>query len=136
MKSLLSLFLVAPIFAYASDWQYVTHGSDMILNIDRSSISILKDGKRKAWKEYAFTEAQTIIGDTKQYKRIMLLSVFNCTARTSSVIQEVYYDDVDRGKVVRSMTYPIDKVEYSDVVPESFDEAALNVVCNYKFKTK
>lgn len=116
----------------AANWKVTGQSDNLVMEVDLASIGNLKNGQKKAWKSYLFVEPQTLIGTSQNYQKVLLLSYYNCAERTSATTQEVYYDAIEGGKVIYSISNQIQRVEFNDVVPGSFDERALETVCDFK----
>lgn len=134
MKRIFLAAIFAPALAMGADWKTVASSADMMMQIDPGTIVVLKDGNRKAWKEFLFQKPQKTV-DGKEFNRSVVLSAFNCSEKTTAVVQEAEYDRID-GSVISSASTPISRAAYQDVIPGSFDEAALGFVCSSPAKKR
>ena len=135
MRKILFAFAFIPIFASAADWKNISQSSDMMMQIDTTSISLAKNGARKAWVEFIYTKPQKS-RKNKSFLRSVTLFLYNCSERTVAPIQEVDYDHIVNGIVVNSAFTPQEIAQFIDVVPGSFNEDALNFVCGEKIQKK
>ncbi len=70
----------------------------------------------------------------KVYSRVVNMYIIDCSDRTSATERELLYDSVFEGKVVQDIAIPRAKLEFAEVVPESFGENVLNFVCKASLK--
>jgi hypothetical protein len=122
------VLVLLPALSFAAEWKNISRSDDMLMQIDPGSITVLRPGVRKAWKEFLYTNPQHS-KDGKSFIRTVMLSIYDCTARMVAPIQEVDYDHVMNGSVVASISTPAARAHFLDVVPNSFDEAAMDFVC-------
>ena len=53
------------------------------------------------------------------------LVVFNCSQRTSAVLQSIRYEDVEQTVIVDSRAWPLSRGAFAEVAPETLGEANL-----------
>lgn len=128
----LTLLLAGP--ASASDWQIAAllDKDSGHVEIDVSSIST-KGKLRKAWFKWTHSTPQKIPPSSRtdayiqNYTTSKDLNYFNCSERTSSAIQTIYYDN--KGTVVGSSSINASLAQYDEVAPDTVGETMLETVC-------
>lgn len=135
MKFLRNLTLAALILstsaAAASDWVIVEANEVGVIAVDKQSISLVSPGVRKAWVKYSLNEPEVLKeGFPATYMVAMTLQYMDCSNKSISIAQTVYYADALRRERVSSEKFKTQ--DYSDVVPDSIGEATHFLVCNPK----
>lgn len=84
----------------AANWELAT-GSDNGLMVYIDTQSVKRTGSRvKVWERWTYDSPQTSNGNSFQSAR--LLHIYDCANRTSAMMREVLYSEVDGGNVVKS----------------------------------
>jgi hypothetical protein len=134
MRKILILFFLCG-NAFASDWHSISENPEISVSVDKQSIST-SGSWRKAWVSYTYGSPLKVSDyTTKTYQSIKNLSAFNCQDRTSASMQSVLYSgQYGNGDSVSSYVVPKNKLDFSDVVPDTHGEAILNFVCTYPIR--
>jgi hypothetical protein len=130
MKKILIAAFFIPVVANAAQWVEISNGSTAVVRVDTQSVVSLNGTTKKAWLEFVYPQArQTDSG--KWYKKALTQLAFDCSKRATAALQDVLYES-SAGNVVESSSIPKNQILFIDVVPESFAEEALNLVCKKK----
>lgn len=126
MKYILATLLLISFNCYASDWRVEGGGDGINFLVDYSSIAN-KGKNKKVWVSFEYEELEGK-GEHK-HDSAKNLWVFNCSEKTVATAQDIAYLG---NRVVK--TYNLGRYElvYSDVVPDSYAEAAFEIACNKK----
>lgn len=134
MKNIMLMVLIFSVsFAHASDWTQVSGSDAMKVYFDKASV--VRSGKmRKAWVTYSYKEAQT--SNSKPYKSVKSLGLYSCSERMSGDFQMTWYaEEIGLGLVTSTWQIPTKDIRFSEVVPDSVGEGALNAICQIKIPT-
>lgn len=136
MKHLVPIIFLAAVFAAAAgpgalsvEWTPIGYGtledsSRFDVFIDTQSIRTV-NGKTRFWQGHVFYEEQPLPSG-KSYIRITIGKAVDCTSRTDSNVEAVFY--APDGSVVDNYTAGAAS-EFKPVVPETISEAVLGFVC-------
>jgi hypothetical protein len=131
MKKLLLAFLLTPLLAHAASWVAVNAGSGSQSFIDKGSI-IRSAGGYKVWSLMSYAKEQTTREGTP-YMSVKALHQYSCAERTVTLLSQVYYGEaMGKGPVAQNIKY--EKFTPEDIVPDSTQEGALQMVCKGKKK--
>ncbi|MFL6657322.1 MAG: surface-adhesin E family protein [Massilia sp.] len=126
MRKLLLLALLMPLAAQAASWVSVGSNGESQSFIDKASILKTVDGY-KAWSLTSYSKEQTS-QDGSSYQSVKELHVYACKARTVTLLSQVYYSaPMGKGPVAQNIKY--EKFSAEDIIPDSTDDSALQVVC-------
>lgn len=131
----LALFMSSHI--YASDWEPISFGADVVTYVDKESIRFQK-GSVKAWTKWMHMSPQKVEMSypEKTFTLTKQLSLYKCSDRTYAIIQVIRYEEPSGNNVVDSYQIDEKQANYSEVVPDTLGEEMLNWVCNRKPKNK
>lgn len=131
MKKLLIAALLTPLLAHAATWVSVNTGSGSQSYIDKGSI-IRAPGGYKVWSLVSYAKEQTTREGTP-YMSVKALHTYSCLDRTVTLLSQVYYGEaMGKGPVAQNIKY--EKFSPEDIVPDSTQEGALQMVCKGKKK--
>ncbi|MES2016758.1 MAG: surface-adhesin E family protein [Pseudomonadota bacterium] len=131
MKKLILVALLFPLLAHAAAWVSVGAGDDSKAFIDKSSIIKSPEGY-KAWSMVSYAKEQET-QDGTAYRSIKALHVYACAQRTVTLLSQVYYGEaMGKGPVAQNIKF--EKFTAEDIIPDSADDGALQVVCKGKKK--
>ena len=131
MKKLLFAALLMPLLAQAATWVSVNTGSGSQSFIDKGSI-IRAPGGYKVWSLVSYAKEQTTREGTP-YMSVKALHTYSCAERTVTLLSQVYYGEaMGKGPVAQNIKY--EKFSPEDIVPDSTQEGALQMVCKGKKK--
>ena len=127
MRTLALIALCIPTMTHAADWVKVkTAATHETTYIDKASV-LKADGGFKVWSMVSSADAQQSAQGVS-YKSMKALHIFACEARTTTLLQQVYYaEPMGKGQVVQSLKY--EKFSPEDIIPDSGADGALKIVC-------
>ncbi|WP_157639452.1 surface-adhesin E family protein [Burkholderia ubonensis] len=130
--------LVSPAL-FASDWRYLSSTENTTVSLDVQSVHF-KGAVAKAWILSDYDPPTTL---QRGYTSLSASSskalyFFDCDSDTSAVAEYVYASGKGgNGAVVESWNIPSSqRLEFSEVVPDSIGEAMLRAVCNMRPKPR
>jgi hypothetical protein len=131
MKKLLLAMLLTPLLAHAATWVAVGSGSGSQSYIDKGSV-VRSTGGSKVWSLVSYAKEQTTREGTP-YMSVKALHLYSCAERTVTMMSQVYYGEaMGKGPVAQNIKY--EKFSPEDIVPDSTQEGALQMVCKGKKK--
>lgn len=131
MKKLLLALILSPLLAQAATWVGVNAGSGSQSFIDKGSI-LRGTGGYKVWSMVSYAKEQTTREGTP-YMSVKALHLYSCAERTVTLLSQVYYGEaMGKGPVAQNIKY--EKFTPEDIVPDSTQEGALQMVCKGKKK--
>jgi hypothetical protein len=131
MKKLLLAMLLTPLLAHAATWVAVGSGSGSQSFIDKGSV-VRSTGGYKVWSLVSYAKEQTTREGTP-YMSVKALHLYSCAERTVTMMSQVYYGEaMGKGPVAQNIKY--EKFSPEDIVPDSTQEGALQMVCKGKKK--
>ena len=126
---LCALALIALLFAplaQAVSWVRVGAGTGSQAYIDKGSV-IRGTAGYKVWSLVSFSQEQATQAGTA-YLSVKALHVYSCSARTVTLLSEVYYGEaMGKGPVAQNIKY--EKFSPEDIIPDSSDDWALQAIC-------
>lgn len=97
------------------------------IELDTTTLTKNAEGFPRAWLRFTF---QTVHGTAdKKYISMKWRIDFNCAKRQSSIVEAIQY--AENGEVVADTNQPY--TVWTDVVPETVGETALNAFCKTPF---
>lgn len=119
--------------AAASNWVVIGGAENVTVKIDSDSIVPAGNGLTKAWVLFSYDVPQESQDYPKfNYQSLVVLDFFDCAERTYDGLYEVFYAGAERdGAVMKSKSYPKNKMNLTDVVPGSLAETALKFACGW-----
>jgi hypothetical protein len=131
MKKLLIAVLMMPLLAHAASWVSVGSASGSQSYIDKGSI-VKAAGGYKVWSMVSYAKEQTTREGTP-YMSVKALHQYSCGERTVTLLSQVYYGEaMGKGPVAQNIKY--EKFTPEDIIPDSTQEGALQMVCKGKKK--
>lgn len=131
MKKLILAALLFPVLAQAASWVSVGAGADSKSFVDKSSI-IKTPAGFKVWSLVSFAKEQST-QDGLTYLSVKELHVYACAQRTVTLLAQVYYGEaMGKGPVAQNIKY--EKFTPEDIIPDSTDDGALQMLCKRKKK--
>jgi hypothetical protein len=115
--------------ATAADWRYVTATDNAQIFMDFDS-TVYQDGdKVKAWFLYEYGGPQLDSGNRK-YLSSKRLVYFDCFQHSMVTVQSIRYGkESGSGDVVSTVSTPLSRAVFEDVVPETIGETMQQVAC-------
>lgn len=128
---LISVLLLGSPYASAANWTQIDGAQGLEIHVDSKSIAPAGGGLVKAWVRQSHDEVQPSVSYPKfEYKSAILLYLFNCSERTTNIIQENFFNDAyGQGNAVSSRSFPRNNIQMIDVIPGSIGEGILEYVC-------
>ncbi len=122
MKTLITiLFLLTPIFSYASRW--VETGRTITAQFYVDTQSIQRNGNLVTFWERRNYVQRNKFGDLSTKANL----VINCRTRESKLLFLITYDDFDNsGKVTTNTTV---NQEWQPIAPDTIEESTMKFVC-------
>lgn len=118
--------LAAPGAAQAAQWAKVSSAGGADSYVDKGSM-IKADKSWKVWSLISFAKEQAT-ADGTAYMSVKALKLYACAERTATLLSEVFYaEPMGKGAVVQSFKY--EKFNADDVVPDSAEDGALQLIC-------
>ncbi|TFW13235.1 hypothetical protein E4L96_20390 [Massilia arenosa] len=122
----LPALLALPGLAQAAQWSKLPAPPGASAAIDRSSI-VRSGASYKAWTLEA-PAAQHMTPDGKPYRAVKALNLYSCEDRTATLLMQVFYADAKGlGEAVQTIRF--EKFTPDEVVPDSVNDGAMQVVC-------
>ncbi|MES2150367.1 MAG: surface-adhesin E family protein [Pseudomonadota bacterium] len=129
MKRLICLLSLLPMLAHASQWAKVASIDGNDSYVDKASL-LKVDKNTKAWSMESFSSEQSK-DDGTTYRSMKSLKTYSCGERTTTLLSQVYYaEPMGKGAVVQSLKY--EKFTPEDIVPDSAEDGALQLICHGK----
>ncbi|HZV65448.1 MAG TPA: surface-adhesin E family protein [Telluria sp.] len=129
MRKLILLLLSAPLLANAAQWAKVGSLAGADSYIDKAS-TIKTDKGYKVWSLVSYAAPQAT-PDGTSYLSAKALHLYACAERTTTLLTKVYYGEaMGKGAVAESFKY--EKFDPEDIVPDSVEDDALQVICRGK----
>jgi hypothetical protein len=133
MNKLILAALLLPLLAHGATWVPVGEDGDGKAYVDQSSI-IKQTAGYKVWSLASYPSEQMTQEGTA-YLSVKTLHVYACAARTVTLLNQVYYGAaMGKGPVAQNIKY--EKFNPEDIIPDSSDDAALQLVCKGAKKAK
>ena len=118
--------LAAPGAAQAAQWAKVSSAGGADSYVDKGSM-IKADKSWKVWSMVSYN-AEHSTADGTAYSSVKALKLYACAERTATLLSEVYYaEPMGKGAIVQSFKY--EKFTADDVVPDSAEDGALQLIC-------
>lgn len=139
MKTTTGVILCAALFSggvSGAEWRKVGEGVGSSMEVDRMSVTQLKDGQRKAWYRFRYDQPQSL-SQGKNFDEIKQLQLHRCDERTVATLQRHFYDSANSsGSAIGSLSIPKDRLVYDEVIPDTQGETGLNYVCRIQLEKR
>ncbi len=131
------LLQLTPVESRASNWIEIGGNAVGTVFVDKQSLR--RSGiKVKVWAKWVYAKPEELKGSfpRQTYQATKDLKIYNCTERTTVLTQSAKYGTVDMSIVVENLSAPDVPSRYSEVAPDSIDEAILEFACREATQVK
>jgi hypothetical protein len=135
-----AFLLAASSVAGADDWRQIvaadlSHGTMVRILLDVDSVKA-RHGVLSAWVKVLYSAPQHLTGG-KSFRSQYSLWGFNCTDEQGTTLAYTQYEGADgTGDVLRTEQTPATQLQWTDVMPETAMQLALQLACSVETAKK